>query len=151
MLGLTAPFGSIMTINYHNNPLHGTSLETLVTELVEHYGFEVLYAYLSINCFNKRPSIASSVKFLKQSDWAREKVESFYLYMYKNLPRASDSEYAKPPRDRIVPDGDRPRRPKVLSVEDAQKRKDAKANEPRPPSAKQFIDRRRQKKSVWGR
>lgn len=106
---------------YLNNPLHGTSLATVVNEVVEHYGFELLYAYLNINCFNKNPSIASSIKFLKKTDWAREKVEAFYLYQYKSLPRASDSEFEKPPRERIIPEGVEPKEPAELSFEDAER------------------------------
>ncbi|PIW45926.1 MAG: hypothetical protein COW18_10905 [Zetaproteobacteria bacterium CG12_big_fil_rev_8_21_14_0_65_54_13] len=67
-------------INYKNNPLHGLGLKSLLTEIVDHYGFEILFAYLNINCFKINPSIDSSVKFLKKTDWAREKVEVFYLY-----------------------------------------------------------------------
>ena len=66
-------------INYKNNPLHGVSAKALLTELVNHYGFNILFAYLNINCFNTNPSIESSLKFLKKTDWAREKVEAFYL------------------------------------------------------------------------
>jgi len=72
-------------INYTNNPLHGVGLKTIVMEMVDHYGFEILFAYLNINCFKTNPCIDSSVKFLKKSDWAREKVEAFYLYEFKNL------------------------------------------------------------------
>ncbi|QOL24342.1 VF530 family DNA-binding protein [Thalassotalea sp. LPB0316] len=104
---------------YENNPLHGTSLSTVLNELVDHYGFAILYAYLNINCFNKNPSIAASLKFLKKTQWAREKVESFYLYQYKNLPRASASEFEKPPRERIIPDGVTPQAPAELSFTDA--------------------------------
>lgn len=144
-------------INYANNPLHGVSLQTVVTELVDHYGYDILYAYLNINCFNKRPSVESSVKFLQKADWAREKVEAFYLYMYKNMPRASDSEFAKPPRDRIVPDGDKPRAPKELSLEDAAQRKarkDEKAAERKRAPSKNFARERISKKkpsdNPWG-
>src|SRR5690554_8153920 len=114
-------FGHSMSdeINYQNNPLHGVSLKQLLTEIVEHYGFEILYAYLNINCFKTKPSIESSVKFLKKTDWAREKVEAFYLYQYKNLPRASTEEFERPPRDRIVPEDDIPGEPAVLTLEDA--------------------------------
>ena len=90
-------------INYQNNPLHGLSLKNLLIEIVDHYGFEILFAYLNINCFNKNPSIDSAVKYLKKTDWAREKVEAFYLYKFKSLPRASDEQFELPPRDRIVP------------------------------------------------
>ena len=106
-------------INYKTNPLHGLSLTKLLDEIVSHYGFEILYAYLNINCFKSNPSIESSVKFLKKTDWAREKVEAFYLYQYKNLPKASAEEFERPPRDRIVPEDDIPGEPAELSLEDA--------------------------------
>ncbi|SHH29727.1 VF530 family protein [Ferrimonas marina] len=106
-------------INYQNNPLHGLSLKDLVTQLVEQYGFELLYAYLNLNCFRKLPTVDSSVKFLKKTEWARHKIENFYLYTYKNLPRPSSEQYALPPRDRIVPDHHQPGEPKELSFADA--------------------------------
>ncbi|MBC8209983.1 MAG: VF530 family DNA-binding protein [Gammaproteobacteria bacterium] len=108
-------------INYQNNPLHGVSLKNLLTEMVDHYGFNILFAYLNINCFKTNPSIDSSVKFLKKTDWAREKVESFYLYEFKHLPRASAEQFELPPRDRIVPEGQSPGEPAVLSLEDAER------------------------------
>lgn len=108
-------------VNYKNNPLHGLSLKNMLVELVDHYGFDILFAYLSINCFKTNPSIESSVKFLKKMTWAREKVEAFYMYQYKNLPRASAEQFELPPRDRIVPDGQVEREPAVLSLEDAQR------------------------------
>lgn len=108
-------------INYSNNPLHGLSLKNLLTELVDHYGFDILFAYLNINCFNKNSSIESSVKFLKKTDWAREKVEAFYLYQFKSLPRASDEQFELPPRDRIIPAGQTPGAPAELSLEDAER------------------------------
>lgn len=108
-------------INYKNNPLHGVGLKTLLVELVEHYGFSILFAYLNINCFKVNPSIDSSVKFLKKTDWAREKVESFYLYEFKRLPRASAEQFELPPRDRLVPEGQVPGDPAELSLEDAAK------------------------------
>lgn len=107
-------------INYKNNPLHGLGLKALLTELVEHYGFTILYAYMNINCFKTNPSIESSIKFLKKTDWAREKVEAFYLYQFKSLPRASQEQFALPPRDRVIPEGDEPGEPAALSLEDAE-------------------------------
>ena len=101
-------------INYSNNPLHGLSLKNLLTELVDHYGFDIIFAYLNINCFNKNSSIESSVKFLKKTDWAREKVEAFYLYQFKSLPRASEEQFELPPRDRIIPAGQTPGAPAEL-------------------------------------
>ncbi|NTV70368.1 MAG: DUF2132 domain-containing protein [Azonexaceae bacterium] len=114
-------------INYQNNPLHGLSLKKLLTEIVDHYGFEILFAYLNINCFNKNPSIDSAIKYLKKTDWAREKVEAFYLYKFKSLPRASDEQFELPPRDRIVPPDQKPGSPAELSLEDAERLREKRA------------------------
>lgn len=118
-------------INYKSNPLHGLSLKNLLIELVDHYGFDILFAYLNINAFNKNPSIESSVKFLKKTDWAREKVEAFYLYQFKSLPRASEEQFQLPPRDRIVPEGQMPGEPQVLSLEDADALREKRAKKAR--------------------
>ena len=106
-------------INYKNNPLHGVGLKDLLLEIVDHYGFEILFAYLNINCFKVNPSIDSSVKFLKKTAWAREKVEVFYLYEFKNLPSASSEQFSLPPRDRIIPEGQAVGEPAELNLEDA--------------------------------
>jgi len=108
-------------INYKNNPLHGVGLKNLLVEIVDHYGFEILFAYLNINCFKINPSIDSSVKFLKKTDWAREKIEAFYLYEFKNLPRVSSEQFSLPPRDRVIPEGQSPSEPAELSLEDAER------------------------------
>lgn len=114
-------------INYKSNPLHGTSLKTLLTEMVDHYGFEILFAYLKLNCFKTNPSIESSVKFLKKTPWACEKVESFYLYQYKSLPRASNEQFELPPRDRVIPEGQVTGEPQELSLDDAKQLNDKRA------------------------
>lgn len=114
-------------INYKNNPLNGVGLKAMVTELVDHYGFEILYAYLNINCFKTNPSIESSIKFLKKTQWAREKVEAFYMYQYKSLPPASSEQFKVPPRDRIIPDEQKPGEPAELSLEDAEKLNEKRA------------------------
>ena len=108
-------------INYENNPLNGVGLKNLLREIVDYYGFDILYAYLNINCFKTNPSIESSIKFLKKTDWAREKVEAFYMYEFKNLPWAAPDQYLLPPRDRIVPDDEAPGEPAELSLEDAER------------------------------
>ncbi|UJF18752.1 VF530 family protein [Vibrio sp. SS-MA-C1-2] len=64
-----------------NNPLHGITLKKIVTELVEHYGWEELGYRINIRCFTQDPSINSSLKFLRKTDWARTKVEELYLDM----------------------------------------------------------------------
>jgi uncharacterized protein (DUF2132 family) len=114
-------------INYNNNPLHGVGLKQVITEIVNYYGFDILFSYLNINCFNNNPSIDSSVKFLKKTDWAREKVEAFYLYQFKSLPRASAEQFELPPRDRIIPEGQTPGSPAELSLEDADRLREKRA------------------------
>lgn len=114
-------------INYRNNPLHGVGLKSLLTEILDQYGFQILFAYLNINCFKNNPGIDSSMKFLKKTDWAREKVEAFYLYEFKNLPRASYEQYSIPPRDRIIPEDQVPGDPKELSFEDAERLSEKRA------------------------
>lgn len=106
-------------INYKNNPLNGVGLKQMLTELTDHYGFEILFAYLNTNCFNNNPSVESSAKFLKKTDWAREKVEDFYLYTFKSLPKASYEDSQLSPRDRIIPDDHAVGEPAVLSHEEA--------------------------------
>ena len=76
-----------------NNPLHGIKLEDLLTDLVEHYGWEELGTRIDVRCFNNNPSIKSSLRFLRKTLWAREKVEYLYLKMNK-LPLP-----ARKPRD----------------------------------------------------
>jgi uncharacterized protein (DUF2132 family) len=61
------------------NPLHGMTLEMILTDLVEHYGWEELGRTINIKCFNHEPGIKSSLKFLRKTPWAREKVEGLYL------------------------------------------------------------------------
>ncbi len=67
-----------------NNPLHGVTLKALLTELVEVYGWQELGGKITINCFNHEPSIQSSLKFLRKTPWAREKVEELYLWHKKH-------------------------------------------------------------------
>lgn len=61
------------------NPLHGMTLEKILNSLVENYGWEELGRKINIRCFNYEPSIKSSLKFLRKNQWARKKVEKFYL------------------------------------------------------------------------
>lgn len=68
------------------NSLHGVTLKTIVTELEAHFGFEELGKQININCFTKDPSIKSSLKFLRKTPWAREKVEQLYIKSKHQLP-----------------------------------------------------------------
>lgn len=68
-----------MSEHQPNNPLHGVTLATIVTRLHEHYGWEELHRQIRINCFAHDPSIKSSLKFLRKTPWARDKVEALYV------------------------------------------------------------------------
>ena len=69
--------------NQANNPLHGITLEAILTALFEHYGWNGLADRIPVNCFMKDPSIKSSLKFLRKNPWARNKVEALYLDMMR--------------------------------------------------------------------
>ncbi len=74
-----SPFNQIMHAAGPKNPLHGITLEKLLTQLVEHYGWDMLGRMIQINCFNFHPSIKSSLVFLRRTPWARAKVEELYI------------------------------------------------------------------------
>jgi len=68
-----------MTEKQPENPLHGITLERILTELVADYGWEKMGSLIDIRCFNNDPSIKSSLKFLRKTPWARKQVEELYL------------------------------------------------------------------------
>jgi len=68
-----------MTSTRNQDPLHGITLKMIVTQLVEKYGWEELGQQIKIKCFTTDPSISSSLKFLRKTTWARDKVEALYL------------------------------------------------------------------------
>ncbi|MDM0104154.1 VF530 family protein [Variovorax sp. J22R24] len=69
------------------NPLHGLTLEAIVTALEANYGWQGLGERIPLRCFTSDPSVASSLKFLRKTPWAREKVESLYLFMLRDQRR----------------------------------------------------------------
>lgn len=79
------------------NPLHGVTLEAIVTALANHYGWDDLGQRIHIRCFTSEPSVASSLKFLRKTPWAREKVESLYLFMLREDKRSRPSIHNFPP------------------------------------------------------
>ncbi len=79
------------------NPLHGLTLETIVSALVAHYGWVGLGERIPVRCFTSDPSIASSLKFLRKTPWAREKVEGLYLFMLRETRRAGGGRPQTPP------------------------------------------------------
>jgi len=70
-----------MSETQQNNPLHGITLEQILTSLVDNYGWSELGKRIKIRCFINDPSLKSSLKFLRRTPWAREKVEALYLSM----------------------------------------------------------------------
>ncbi|WP_313311428.1 VF530 family protein [Pulveribacter sp.] len=70
------------------NPLHGLTLEAIITALVAHYGWQELGQRIPLRCFTSEPSVSSSLKFLRKTPWAREKVEGLYLFMQRDLRRS---------------------------------------------------------------
>ncbi|MDD2924205.1 VF530 family protein [Rhodoferax sp.] len=69
------------------NPLHGVTLEAMVTALAAHYGWPGLAERIPVRCFSHEPSVPSSLKFLRKTPWARDKVEGLYLFMLRELRR----------------------------------------------------------------
>ncbi|MEI8208751.1 MAG: DUF2132 domain-containing protein [Methylococcales bacterium] len=74
-----------MTIKQPDNPLHGITLEMILNQLVDYYGWSELGRMIDIRCFNHEPSIKSSLKFLRKTAWARSKVEELYLETVRQL------------------------------------------------------------------
>ena len=97
-----------------NNPLHGLKAEAMVTDLVEFYGWDILYAALGLKCFQMNPSIPSCLLFLKKTEWARIKVENFYLYRFCQMPKMRGA-FDLNPRERGFPNGIVPLEPMELT------------------------------------
>jgi uncharacterized protein (DUF2132 family) len=80
-----------MNMSQPNNPLHGLTLEMILNDLTAYYGWEELGRRIDIRCFNQDPSIASSLKFLRRTPWARAQVEALYLETVRNLPNTAST------------------------------------------------------------
>ena len=80
-----------MNMSQPNNPLHGLTLEMILNDLTAYYGWEELGRRIDIRCFNQDPSIASSLKFLRRTPWARAQVEALYLETVKKLPKTAST------------------------------------------------------------
>ena len=75
-----------MTDQQQSDPLHGITLEMMLTQLAEHYGWDELGRIIRIRCFNNDSSIKSSLQFLRKTPWARNKVEALYLKFKRKTP-----------------------------------------------------------------
>jgi len=83
-----------MSSEQPRNPLHGVKLEQIVTDLVDTFGWDVLAEQVNLNCFRANPSVRSSLKFLRKTQWARDKVESLYVYaIVRGKPLKPQHEY----------------------------------------------------------
>ena len=80
--GVPTVFKIISMTPQKNNPLHGITLKIIVEELVQKYGWEELGQKIKIHCFIEKPSINSSLTFLRKTPWAREKVEKYYFWTF---------------------------------------------------------------------
>lgn len=76
-----------MQDSHSRDPLHGVTLERMINELVDYFGWEGLGERVQIRCFTQDPSVKSSLSFLRKTPWAREKVESLYLFMLRDRAR----------------------------------------------------------------
>ena len=79
-----------------SNPLHGLTLESILKALVGHFGWAELGERIPVRCFTSDPSIASSLKFLRKTPWARDKVEGLYLFMLRDIRRAGEAQSRSP-------------------------------------------------------
>lgn len=79
------------------DPLHGKTLEAILTWLVEEYGFESLALKTHMNCFIENPSIKSSLKFLRSTPWARTKIENLYIYSIKKSKKSREPKITDTP------------------------------------------------------
>ena len=87
-----------MTTPQPNNPLHGLTLERILTELVTRFGWAALGQRIDIRCFNHEPSLGSSLKFLRRTPWAREQVEALYLDTLRAASGPAAATDGKAPR-----------------------------------------------------
>ena len=83
----SAPAANTAPAKQARNPLHGVTLEAMVVGLADYFGWDELGRQIPIRCFQIDPSVGSSLKFLRKTPWAREKVESLYLFMLRDQKR----------------------------------------------------------------
>jgi uncharacterized protein (DUF2132 family) len=81
---------STPVVKQRNNPLHGLTLEAIVMALEAHFGWAGLAERIPVRCFSNDPSMTSSLKFLRKTPWAREKVESLYGFMLRDINRSEN-------------------------------------------------------------
>lgn len=85
-----------MSESQPNNPLHGLTLEKILVQLQAHYGWDGLAYRINVNCFKSDPSIKSSLKFLRKTQWARDKVEALYIRTFTSASVPSSAKQTPP-------------------------------------------------------
>ena len=126
-----------------NSPLHGLSLEAMLNELVEFYGWKVLDAGIDLKCLRIHPTIESAMAFLKKTEWARNRVEDFYLYSYKQMPVGSREEMELKPRERGFSEGVQTKKPKLLTVKQAETEREKRVGKEEMQKRKRIVERER--------
>ena len=91
---MTAPAVPTAPTRQRHNPLHGLTLEAILTAVVAHFGWAELAERIPIRCFASNPSMNSSLKFLRKTPWAREKVEGLYGFMLRDVRRTTTGDQA---------------------------------------------------------
>jgi uncharacterized protein (DUF2132 family) len=81
-----------MDIQQPNNPLHGITLEMILNDLVDYFGWEKLGDMIIIKCFRSNPSVSSSLKFLRKTPWARSEVEELYVRNFNKIQKSKGRE-----------------------------------------------------------
>jgi len=119
-----------------NNPLHGLTLEAILTQLVEHYGWDGLGQRIDIRCFTVDPSIKSSLKFLRKTQWARDKVEGLYVATF------ADRKAAKAFKQKTTMTKDRT---------DKGRTDNNRAKKPAPRKTLEKKDQATKNKSIWNK
>lgn len=109
-----------MNEKLRNHPLNGIGLDALLGDLVREYGWDVLAEQLPISCFTNYPSFKSSVKFLKRTEWARERLEDLYIYKFLQYPLPQGDQQSLPPRNRIIEDARNSDAPAVIELGEAE-------------------------------
>ena len=107
----------MMSDKKSTNPLYGLKMDQLLTELSEHYGWALLSEALNIDRFQFHTGMKSTIKFLRNNQWAKDKVENFYLYQYKNFPCPDDKQLAIAPRDRFMSEQPQEGGPATITAE----------------------------------
>lgn len=109
-----------MNDHLRNHPLNGIGLDELLGDLVRTYGWDVLAEQLPISCFKNYPTFNSSIKFLRKTEWARERLEDLYLYKFLQYPLPIGEQQKIEPRNRLISSPRLSQEPATINLGDAE-------------------------------